>query len=190
MDTNKRTGNETLSLKLPPEVAKIMPWIVAAKASGKPGHANWAKEEFERASTTAREREKWEQRLEERRRHYEWLDQLQREQDEADRQKRLEERRAEQALLDRLGAHLYCNEFGEQEFLPSHNSQKGWRRLLSEFPGLCDLKRYGKWGGKGYCSNERSRFVVRKGKWVKRKGKYNNGRKPRKPWFKKTRAQH
>jgi hypothetical protein len=168
------TNRTKLSLKLAPEVAKIMPFIISAKASGKSGHADWAKSEFDRASAIARERERWEHEIEERRREREWWQQLDREQEERERQawleKRLEEERLQRKRLDACNAHLYCNEDGEEEFLPSQSSQKGWRRLLSEFPQWPIFPGHCEWG----IDFQSGHYSV----------KHNCGRKPRKPWFK------
>jgi len=178
MNTNKRISNATLSLKLPPEIAKIMPWIISAKASGKLNLADWAKKEYERAEQVARERERAERAAEHRR---EWL-QLLRKQEELERQewlaKRLAEERTQRARLEKLGTH-FALEDGFEEIQPTQSSQKGWRRLLSECPDLCEARRYGMWG--------ESRSVYGSGHYSV---KHNCGRKPRKPWFKKTRAQH
>lgn len=169
---NTNTTKATLSLKLPPEVAKIMPWVISAKASGKSGHSDWAKSEYERAAELARERERSEAAAEECRRYYEWQEQLKREEEERRRQAWLAEQVRQRARLDAVGAHLYLNETGEKEFLPSQSSQKGWRRLLSECPDLWESGRYGAWGCRETVGYTRR----------------NRGRKPRKPWFKKTRA--
>lgn len=156
---------QTLSLKLPPEVAKIMPWIVSAKASGNQKLAIWARREYEIACERARQRKRFERELEERRR-------AQREEDacrEREFQRWLREERELRERHARWGIH-YALEDGWEEIQPTQGSQKGWRRLLSEHPALCDKGRYGKWGGKDGChANYQKR---------------NCGRKPRKPWFK------
>lgn len=168
-----------LSLKLPPEVAKIMPWIVSAKASGSAKQVAWAKQEYELAQEKARWREQREQEAEERR--------LEREQELRESEERAE--RQYQAWLEQkaywatLGIH-YALEDGWEEIQPTQSSQKGWRRLLSEHADLRRDKCYGMWGGR--------RDRIHSNQNASRKNNYrgdkpNCGRKPRKPWFKKTR---
>lgn len=188
------TNSTKLSLKLPPEVAKIMPWIIQAKVSGKPGSADWAKEEYERAADIARQRERWEREREEDRRVRAQQEAFWREYGERVRQAKLEEERLQPKRLDACSAHLYCNEDGEEEFLPSHGSSNGglrrqWAR--SQEAGLRDHSFWErKWLADAPRSNERWGKNRYHPKRIYRDHSHNNGRKPRKPWFKKTRAQH
>ena len=165
----------TLSLKLSPEVAKLMPWIVAAKSSGKPKSVEWARREFEAASAQARAREQHERDERER---------LERRQKIEKEKRECEEReyRELQEFWNKLNVHFYKFEpvgyevvpDGQwEEFLPSQSSQKGRRRLLSEHSDLVDMHRYGKWGGLSDFFPSGHHSV-----------KHNCGRKPRKPWFK------
>lgn len=171
----------TLSLKLPPEVAKIMPWIVAAKKTGDRKQAAWAKKEYEIARERAAQRERWEREREERRRENE---RLTREREER-WERQAEERRKRDEYHALLGIH-YAEEDGWEYIQPCHSSQKGWRRLLSECTDVVDKRRFdlGAWGS----NHDRIRSNQTCGKRNKYRGdKHNCGRKPRKPWFKKTR---
>lgn len=167
----------TLSLKLSPEVAKIMPFIVAAKATRDPKQVAWAKQEYEIARERAAQRERWEREREEREREEREraaIDAFWKELDRARNESWAEEARA-MAYWNRLG-FLYAEEHGFLEPTPAHSSQKGWRRLLSEHDDLVDSNRPHKWG----CS--RDLFPA-----GHHSVKHNFGRKPRKPWFKKAR---
>ena len=159
----------TLSLKLPPEVAKIMPWIVAAKITGDSKQAAWARKEYKIARERATQRERWEIERQALLREIK-----EREDQEQERHLRsVEKWQKQRDYWALLGVH-FAVEDGWEEIQPCHSSQKGWRRLLSECDDLVDSNRYGKWGrGRGtrwkYSSNR------------------NCGRKPRTLRFKKTR---
>lgn len=186
----------TLSLNLPPEVAKIMPWIIAAKASGMPKQIKWAKGEYEFAQTRAKERTYWEQELEVRRQEWarereerELQDAFWREYDKTLQELWEREDRAN-AELYRLGKYWARLGFprgledGFAEIQPTQSSQKGWRRLLSEHADWREKDRYSMWGGKrDYLRSNQT--CSRRNNY--RGNKHNCGRKPRKPWFKKTR---
>jgi hypothetical protein len=183
------SNSKKLSLKLPPEVAKIMPFIVSAKASGKTQLNEWAKQEYERALTEARMRERSEREAEVRRERIEWERRLIEEEQEREYLVWRQEQCVQEKRLEKLDAHWALDD-GREEIQPTQSSQKGWRRMLSECVDLQDRHRYYMWGGKHdrYRSNQKSLCAIRGGKWKKQKGKHNNGRKPRKPWFKKTHA--
>lgn len=163
----------TLSLKLPPEVANIMPWILAARKSGDPKQIAWAKREYETAQEKARWREHYERRAEERRLRFEYEQRLREEEQEREYLAWEAEQKKQEARLRRLGGHVATEDDGCEYLQPTQSSQKGWRRLLSECPDLCERTRYGMWGGKRdtFASGHHS-------------VKHNCGRKPRKPWFK------
>lgn len=171
----------TLSLKLPPEVAKIMTWVVAAKATGDSRQAAWAKKEYEIARARADQRERWEREREERERQYAREEQERAEREaywsEFDRLRKeawAEEDRARERWVRFGFPHAEKDGFLEPQ--PSHSSQKGWRRLLSECDELVDKRRYAKWGHTRDLFSSGHHSV-----------KHNCGRKPRKPWFKKAR---
>ena len=175
MTTNTWTK---LSLKLKPETAKIMDWIVAAKMSGDPKQQAWAKNEFETASERARERERAEEALREREARFAfWREQerltleLEEREREAECEAKFAEVRGFQAFWAQRGYHVALEEGCEAQ--PTQSSQKGWRRLLSEHDDLCDWRRYGQWGRTSYRRNSGHRSA-----------KHNCGRKPRKSWFK------
>lgn len=121
----------TLSLKLPPEVAKVMPWIVAARKSGDPKQLAWAKREYEAAQEKARWREQYERRAEERRLRFEYEQRVREEEQEREFLAWKQEQDEQKARLARLGVH-FALEDGWEEIQPTQSSQKGWRRLLSE----------------------------------------------------------
>lgn len=207
MTTKTKT---TLSLKIPPEVTKIMPWITRAKATGERSHIDWARREFEIASERAREREQAERELEERRKWREFeLEQERRWQEEERQQallleqrRREEEERRLRVNNARYGTHYAVEDDGNEYLQPTQSSQKGWRRLLSEFDDLCDWDRYSQWGRRRtFCratgnrwrpirTNEDRRNRVQRDEVVNhdfdRNGmnKWHFGKKPRTPWFK------
>jgi hypothetical protein len=166
-----------LALRLPPEVSKIMPWIIAARATGCPKQIAWAQKEYEIATTRARAREQWERgraereenlRLEAEKRRA--LDAFWREFDSL-RAAEWQREEREEKRWNNLGFPNALKEgFGEPQ--PAQSSQKGWRRLLSEHADLCNSKRYGQWG------NSEGTFQLSKHTGLAK------GRKPRKPWFK------
>lgn len=166
------SNSTKLTLKLSPEVSKVMPWLIAAKKSGNPKDVEWAAREYELAEMRARDRERWERQVQDRRERIAFEQRLIAAEQERVRCARLEEQRIEMQRLERLGAH-HALEEGWMEFQPSQSSQKGWRRMLSECVDLHDSNRYGMWGDN--TSNRGSgHYTV----------KHNCGRKPRKPWFK------
>jgi hypothetical protein len=166
VNTEKR-----LTLKLSPEVAKVMPWIVAAKASANPKQVAWAKREYETAQRRAVDRERREREAARRREEHE------RELCEHERAhlESVERLRARDEQLEKFGVH-WAFEDGWEEIQPTQSSQKGWRRLLSEHSNLVIRRRYSKWGGNRELFGSGHHSV-----------KHNCGRKPRKPWFKKAR---
>jgi len=159
------TNTTKLTLKLPPEVEKVMPWIVSAKASGVSKLAEWARREYEIASEHARQRERRERESEARRQAYE---REQKEQKERE-QHLFEEWQKQRARWALLGMH-FALEDDFEEIQPSQSSVKGFRRLFSEHPDILrhSSSYYRYWGDKGRSN------------WNKR----NCGRKPRKPWYK------
>jgi hypothetical protein len=177
------SNKSTLSLKLQPEVAKIIPWIISAKASGKPKDATWAKREYEIAQALARERERHEAWLEERRLEKEWRQKLQLEEEERDYQAWLADQELQQKRLDACNAHVYTGEDGSDDFLPSQNSTSGglrreWARMQEE--GLRDkalkdrsLLPYMARSNERYGKNRHHR------KRTYRDHSHNCGRKPR-----------
>jgi hypothetical protein len=180
---------KTLSLKLPPEVAKIMPWILSAKRTGDPKQAAWAKKEYAIASERAAQRERWEKQREERER--EWAAEERRSEalkaywEEHDRIRKEEwakEARAE-ALFEQLG--VSGEKEGFLEPMPAQSCTKGRRRLHSQLraEGATSLKYvYGlgyarhDWGHAefGGTSRYRARHRPRH-----KNGLLKNGRKPR-----------
>lgn len=165
------SNSTKLSLKLSPEVAKIMPFIVSAKASGKPQLVQWAKKEYEVASAKARWREEYERGREEREREAKEHRQLRAEQDAFWREFDRIRREAWQAedRARRYWSNLGFSSAAEDGFLemqPAHSSQKGSRRLLSEFPK--------KKGG----FNDWGAMVGRNQRWSRHTG-LPRGRKPR-----------
>jgi hypothetical protein len=161
-DTKENLVTKTLSLNLSPEVQKIMPWIISAKASGK--HTRWAHEQYEYASRLAREREAREREAERRRLEHEARLRESEERAECERQAR----RKQEADWARRGIHFVLDEDGYKEIQPTQSSQKGWRRLLSEHSDLRKRGRYGDWGNKNYHRTSGHYSV-----------KHNYGRKPR-----------
>jgi hypothetical protein len=162
----------TLSLKLPPEIAKIMPWIIAAKASGNPKQVVWAKREYEIAAERARARARWEAEAEERRIERErelstrtWREECWREYDRLvlEHYKREDFEKKRWASL----GFPFAFEEGFDEHQPGHSSQKGFRRFFSEFGDR--RSGFGLFFSDG-PSGHRS--------WR------NEGRKPRKSWYK------
>ena len=171
------TISNKLTLKLKPETAKVMPWLIANKLGGKPDLVAWAKNELHLAEQKARQREKWEREREIRELEWEEARARRRELDalneELDRELAKEARREQREHERWLNLGFpFAYEEGFDQPLPAQSNQKGWRRLISEHADLCDWSRYGQWGrirgeyGRGHRSYR------------------NEGRKPRTPWFK------
>ena len=166
-EKNPMNLNTKLSLKLSPEAAKVLPWLINAKKGGKPKDVDWAKREFELAKKRAHYREMEEREAEERRARRAFEQRLFEERCEREYYEWEHEQEEQQALLERLGTH-FAVEDGWEEIQPTQSSQKGWRRLLSEYREVRDWGFCGDWSLRPYGHRSRR----------------NCGRKPRKPWFK------
>ena len=152
----------TLTLRIPEEARKVLPWLIAAKAARRDREAEWLKGVFQDKLHEARERERRELEARERREY-----------EERERQAELErleeECRKWQEWWDKtwFNTHFYISEDGLEEFLPSQSSNnKGFRCFVSIHPRDSDKHRWGYDGPK---------------QWTKigHHSRRNHGRKPR-----------
>jgi hypothetical protein len=181
MEKNPMTT--TLSLKLPPEVAKIMPWILAAKATADPKQVAWAKREHDIARQTAHWREQRERDAEVRRSRFAYEQQLQEEEQEREFLAWQREQDEQQARLARLGVHFAIEDDGQEYIQPTQGSSSGglrrqWSRAEEE-----GIHEHSFWERSwliymDHSNQNSSRHNNFRG------NKHNCGRKPRKPWFK------
>jgi hypothetical protein len=172
-----KKSSTTLSLKVQPEIRPFLAAIIEAKSRGDDCAVARRTEHYQSVlyRIEMEERIKRENEKRERERG------LERQEEEEGVRKRLAEWQEQKLYWQMLGIHFALEDDGYEYMQSTQSSQKGWRRLLSEFAKEREKGRYHMWGGK----RDRIRSNQTCGRRNNYRGdKHNCGRKPRKPWFK------